>query len=887
MADVRCAAAGEAHTLVVTDGGRLAAWGRGGFGRLGTGVSEDAALPRLVALRSPAPERRPPAVSPPPPGLEAAAEEEECVVAAAAGAYHGLALTGKQPPHEHQWLHSFYGQLGGGEQDSPYSIPNPVQFIEAGQDAHIAAVAAGAIDADGGLWLWGRCPAPVQPPPLGSLHCQREAENAAEDSSRAGSGEQIATACDNQEALSSCTDASRQLVDGVERTLIVEVLQTINIPKRLWLPLSTTILAVACGSEHVLATMTVLPSRAVPADFSLTDGKHGAMPVELYAWGSNQHGQLGLGDTANQSTPQRVLELCMPAFGQVVTFACGAFHSVVVTGPAKSSADTLLAGPSTPDAAAPQPAGGSRGSVCWTFGLGSDGQLGLGTSASQAQPRQVQGLPREEPIAAVACGLFHSCVVVGGGAVFAWGMAGGLGLCPDLGPPGADAGPAFVPVRVPLPYEWGPVQSITCGAAHTVAVCDEGRTLLAWGRNQSGELGNGTCLDSYLPQRVAWPQPQGASCLNFSEAVRNKVNPESAPAAQAADAGRLEKAVAALTRELEELSSHLSMQQRQLATMQAALFGKPVDGGPALLEDWARSLRAASVVDLAKLQAFYQNMARQVDDEILDRKVRGLCQRHLADRLPLATTSALPPELLPTISPSRASPSATPLGTTGSALDRSPASFQQSGFPPNTPMNPMLGRTGPGFIKISRCPFSPSMVVGQGWARARPGANAAFRPAWCAPCGGPSKAAQALSLNEDLASTCAEQVTTFGCNDWVGWVEQEGKSPSSPIFKARLQALHHIHNIGQGDGERCGLSAVAIEQKVVKLADCGKEVEDAIVVATRSELQDSSGGREVEHVGQRGAVDAQEEPRPPKQTPRMLHRSSEANLDAMGRDNLG
>eukprot|EP00850_Spirogloea_muscicola_P016961 SM000141S00905 [mRNA] locus=s141:309284:314542:+ [translate_table: standard] len=833
MADVRCAAAGEAHTLVVTDGGRLAAWGRGGFGRLGTGVSEDAALPRLVALRSPAPESRPPD------GWKLQRKRRSASSLRPQARTMASLSQASSHPTEHQRMLSFCqptalscamtdGQLGRGEQDSPYSIPNQVHFREAGQDVHIAAVAAGgmmsmAIDADGGLWLWGRCPAPVQASPLGSLlypHTGVEAESAADDSSRIGSGAQTATPCDNQ------------LVDGVEKILIVEELQSITIPKKLWLPLSTTILAVACGTEHVLATMAVLPSRAVPADLSLTDGKHGAMPAELYAWGANQHGQLGLGDTAFRSTPQLVVELCTPAAGQVVTFACGAFHSVVVTGPAKSSADTLLAGPSTPDAVAPLPAGCSRGSVCWTFGLGSDGQLGLGTSASQAQPRQVQGLPREEPIAAVACGLFHSCVVVGDGAVFAWGMAGGLGLCPDLGPPGADAGPAFVPVRVPLPYDCG-----RCRASPAVlrTLWLFGRTLLAWGRNQSGELGNGTCVDSYLPQRVAWPPPPGASCLNVSEAVQNEVTPKSAPTAQAADAGRLEKAVAALTRELEELSSHLSMQQRQLATMQAALFGKPVDGGPALLEDWARSLQIASVVDLTKLQAFYQNMARQVDDEILDRKVRVLCQRHLADRLPLATTSALPPELLPI------------------------------------------------FFALSRCPFSPPIGLGQGKARFK----LPLGQLGCLACGGPSKAAQALLADEDLASTCAEELPTFDCNDWVDQIEQGGRRPSSPIFKARLQALHHIHNISQADGERCGLIAIAVEQKVVKLADCGKEVEDAVVVATRSELQNSSGWREVEHVGQRGAVDAQEEPRPPKQTPRMLHRSSEAYLDAVGRNDLG
>nr|GLL17080.1 ultraviolet-B receptor UVR8 [Ipomoea trifida]GMC51228.1 ultraviolet-B receptor UVR8 [Ipomoea batatas] len=63
-------AAGEAHTLVLTADGRVYSWGRGMFGRLGTGSEFDQLFPVRVEFGS-APVK---------------------IVAIAAGAYHSLAL---------------------------------------------------------------------------------------------------------------------------------------------------------------------------------------------------------------------------------------------------------------------------------------------------------------------------------------------------------------------------------------------------------------------------------------------------------------------------------------------------------------------------------------------------------------------------------------------------------------------------------------------------------------------------------------------------------------------------------------------------------------------------------------------------------------------------
>ncbi|GKV03442.1 hypothetical protein SLEP1_g15737 [Rubroshorea leprosula] len=65
-------AAGEAHTLALTGDGRVFSWGRGMFGRLGTGSEADELFPVEVKFGN----------------------SELKFVAVAAGGYHSLALAG-------------------------------------------------------------------------------------------------------------------------------------------------------------------------------------------------------------------------------------------------------------------------------------------------------------------------------------------------------------------------------------------------------------------------------------------------------------------------------------------------------------------------------------------------------------------------------------------------------------------------------------------------------------------------------------------------------------------------------------------------------------------------------------------------------------------------
>lgn len=128
-----------------------------------------------------------------------------------------------------------------------------------------------AIDKDGGLWLWGAVPEP-------------------------SAGVQI-------------TDSdSYHKPDAFD-------LVNVDKPSRVLALRDQRVLRVACGNEHILA---------------LLEGRHGN-GVDCYAWGGNAYGQLGLGDFEARDMPTLVTAVPAVPGATIVDFACGAFHSVVVT----------------------------------------------------------------------------------------------------------------------------------------------------------------------------------------------------------------------------------------------------------------------------------------------------------------------------------------------------------------------------------------------------------------------------------------------------------------------------------------------------------------------------------------------------------------------------
>lgn len=127
---------------------------------------------------------------------------------------------------------------------------------------------------------------------------------------------------------------------------------------------------------------------------------------------------------------------------------------------------------------------------CW--GLGESGQRGDGMFTTFGlAPTAVMGLTGAS---ALAVGYAHACALLGDGSVQCWGenKEGQLGN-------GATADPGIAqPVAV------GGItgaRAIATGAYHTCALLSD-RTVVCWGRNGRGQLGDGTVMDSSTPVQV-------------------------------------------------------------------------------------------------------------------------------------------------------------------------------------------------------------------------------------------------------------------------------------------------------------------------------------------------------------------------------------------------
>ncbi|MCN0180820.1 RCC1 domain-containing protein [Salinispora arenicola] len=135
----------------------------------------------------------------------------------------------------------------------------------------------------------------------------------------------------------------------------------------------------------------------------------------------------------------------------------------------------------------------STGTVL-AWGRNRFGQLGDETNTSRSTPVTVS-LPPGTTVTAIAAGHTHSLAITSTGSALAWGrnFSGQLG--------DGTTNDSNKPVAVNLP-PGTTVTAIAAGDGHSLAVTSAG-TALAWGRNFAGQLGDGTTNDSTTPVTVS------------------------------------------------------------------------------------------------------------------------------------------------------------------------------------------------------------------------------------------------------------------------------------------------------------------------------------------------------------------------------------------------
>lgn len=126
----------------------------------------------------------------------------------------------------------------------------------------------------------------------------------------------------------------------------------------------------------------------------------------------------------------------------------------------------------------------------WAWGYNTSGQLGNGSYNNSSSPVKVPALCN---VVAIAAGGNHTVALKSDGTVWAWGSNehGQLGYVTDA---------YFSSVAVQVP-NLSNISAISAGNSHTVALKTDG-TVWAWGRNDYGQLGDGTTTAGRSPVQV-------------------------------------------------------------------------------------------------------------------------------------------------------------------------------------------------------------------------------------------------------------------------------------------------------------------------------------------------------------------------------------------------
>lgn len=251
----------------------------------------------------------------------------------------------------------------------------------------------------------------------------------------------------------------------------------------------TSVTAIACGDAFCLAVKTngtvwswglntngqlgdgTVTQRTAPVQVS---GLTGAASVSagsshsvcvktdgtVWSWGLNSNGQLGDG-----STTQRLAPVAVSVLTSVSTVA-----SSLVSNRALESNGTV-----------------------WAWGSNASGQLGDGTTTQRTTPVQITGL---SGAAAIGGGAAHGLGATSDTLAWAWG-ANASGQVGD-GSTTARTSPVQVPGLTTITLV------ATGGGDHSIAITSDG-IVWAWGRNNYGQVGDGTTLGRLSPVQLSEP----------------------------------------------------------------------------------------------------------------------------------------------------------------------------------------------------------------------------------------------------------------------------------------------------------------------------------------------------------------------------------------------
>ena len=210
---------------------------------------------------------------------------------------------------------------------------------------------------------------------------------------------------------------------------------------------SARVVAISAGSDHSLAIDEA---------------------GQIYAWGSNHFGQIGIGNRGVNSTEGHPVNISREgdlsgSSGRIVAISAGYWHSLAID---------------------------DAGQI-YAWGFGNNGLLGTGENVNEYQPVKISGngdLPSRGKIVCIAGGKWHSLAIDDAGQIYAWGNN-------YQDNPDNISGPVNISGEGDLPSK-GRILAISAGISHSLAIDDAGQ-IYAWGYQENGRLGNGNTTTSF------------------------------------------------------------------------------------------------------------------------------------------------------------------------------------------------------------------------------------------------------------------------------------------------------------------------------------------------------------------------------------------------------
>ncbi|XP_057419618.1 ultraviolet-B receptor UVR8 isoform X2 [Lotus japonicus] len=358
--------AGASHSVALLSGNAVCSWGRGEDGQLGHGDTDDRLLPTLLS-----------------------ALDAQQVVSVACGADHTIAYSDSRL-EVYSWGWGDFGRLGHGN-SSDLFIPQPIRAL---QGIRIKQIACGdshclAVTMEGEVQSWGRNQ-------NGQLGLGTADDSLVPQKIQTFQGvpiKMVAAGAEHSVAITENGElygwgwgryGNLGLGDRNDRW-IPEKVSSVDLQR-------DKMIMVACGWRHTISVSSSgglftygwskygqlghgdLEDYLVPHKLeALSDklicqvsgGWRHSMALtscgQLYGWGWNKFGQVGVGDNVDRSAPVQVK---FPHDQKVVQISCGWRHTIAVT---------------------------ERANV-YSWGRGTNGQLGQGDTVDRNSPKIIEAL---------------------------------------------------------------------------------------------------------------------------------------------------------------------------------------------------------------------------------------------------------------------------------------------------------------------------------------------------------------------------------------------------------------------------------------------------------------------------------------------------------------